>query len=151
MEQTIKQSNYTVKFPTIGGNVWRNFNEMQIIYSAPIQQILARFLSRSLVGIECYTLHGSSMQYHVSQVNSQKKLLSYIVYSTLECRASGIFGYLHIYLESLCSLQNACYSHRAQYIWFPPMGMTGTWLKLPERTLNIICLKFLQHSCEIHL
>ena len=49
------------------------------------------------------------------------------------------------YPETLCSLQNACYSHRVQYIRFPPMGVTLTWPELPERALNIIyiSLKFL--------
>ena len=36
--------------------------------------------------------------------------------------------------------------HRAQYIFFPPTGVTGTGPELPERTLNIIhmSLKFLR-------
>ena len=35
--------------------------------------------------------------------------------------------------------------NREQCIRVPPMGVTGTWLKFPERALNIICisLKFL--------
>ena len=29
---------------------------------------------------------------------------------------------------------------RNTYIRFPPMGVTGTWPKRPERALNIICI-----------
>ena len=32
------------------------------------------------------------------------------------------------------------YSHRAQYILFPPISVTRTRLELPERVLNIICM-----------
>ena len=38
------------------------------------------------------------------------------------------------------SYQNASYSHRVQYIRFPPMGVIGTWPELPERALNFICI-----------
>ena len=101
------------------------FNEMQIIFS-------------TLSGCSCHAhwwkfnvlrSMGVACIYSTNQANtsSLKKRLSYVVYSTLECYFS-----VPSYLEALCSLQNACYSHRVQYIRFPPMGVTGSWPELPH-------------------
>ena len=85
--------------------------------------------------------------YCASQANSSslKKAPQLHVHSVWHPRVPQLVQFFCTYPEALCSLQNACYSHRAQHIQFPPMGVTGTWPEHPERALNIICisLKFL--------
>ena len=93
------------------------------------QEVPARFLSRPLVGIKCIAL---ACIYRAILANSTcvallKKSLSYMVRNVQSAAASAVFG---ISPEALCSLQNARYSHRAYYIQFPPMGVTGTWQEL---------------------
>ena len=72
-----------------------------------------------------YELKIASMQEHALAkriVPLSKKHLSYIMYG------STPKVLLSICLEVLYSLEDARYSHRAQHIWFPPMGVTGILL-----------------------
>ena len=87
---------------------------------------------------------GVAFIYHTSQANSSSLKKSPQLHSVRYPSMLQLAPFFGTYPEALCSLQNACYSHRAQYIPFPPMGVTGTWPELPERALNIICILIIE-------
>ena len=78
--------------------------------------------------------------YHASGVNNRslKNALKYMMYGTLELLY--LERYLGVCPKALCSLGNACYSHRVSCILCPPMGVTRSSAELPEMALNIICI-----------
>ena len=74
--------------------------------------------------------------------------------SATQCKAPwSATASADFHLETLCSLQNARYSNRAQYnIWLPPTGITQTY-RLPGCTgptiKTLLCSSFLILGCSI--
>ena len=104
------------------------------------------YLLCPLVGMKCIVLYGNSMHYQTSGANSCSLEKAPQVHNVWHPRVPQLVPFLGISTEALYSLENACYPHRAYYISFPPMGVTGTWLESPKRALNIIC-HLIKHFC----
>ena len=69
---------------------------------------------------------GVACVYRASQVNSTSLEKAPQLHNVRHPRVLLLAPFFGSRLETLCSLHNACYSHRAQYSWFPPTGVRGT-------------------------
>ena len=94
----------------------------------------------SLGGNRAYCTYGNSMHFWGCKELIPKNGISC---STPWCQTLWSWGTLLRATIHLASAINACYSHRAKYIWFPPMCKSGSWPVLPERALNIICISLI--------